>query len=63
MSFKGYKKKKNILTYTLMVFVNKNLSKYEVKLYKHSKKMTNYLVCIIELKQRKETDEHSNKFE
>ena len=33
-----------------MVFVNKNLSKYEVKLYKHSKKMTNYLVCIIELK-------------
>jgi hypothetical protein len=58
MSFKGYKKKikikikkkKNILTYTLMVFVNKNLSKYEVKLYKHSKKMTNYLVCIIELK-------------
>jgi hypothetical protein len=59
MSFKGYKiknknknnkNKKNVLTYTLMVFVNKNLSKYEVKLYKHSKKMTNYLVCIIELK-------------
>ena len=25
-----------------MVFGNKNLSKYEVKLYKHSKKTTNY---------------------
>ena len=36
------KKKKNTLTYTLMVFGNKNLSKYEVKLYKHSKKTTNY---------------------
>ena len=40
ISFKGYKKHLNLYSYGLMVFINKNLPKNEVKLYKHSKKTT-----------------------